>query len=198
MMHIYLDLSSTIQNHFVSGIQRVVREVVNYMLAHAANVTLVAENGETASFYEITKEDYLDWESDWTHSISRDRMIPVDALGPEDMFFDLDSSWQVPMTRDKLYRELKKRGVLIGAMIYDIIPVTHPFYVHEGTMYRFAPFLTGVLAYSDFIVCNTKATKERLEALIQRAGCPERPIWVMPLGATFRVVTNDISENEVS
>ena len=35
MMHIYLDLSSTIQNHFVSGIQRVVREVVSYMLLHA-------------------------------------------------------------------------------------------------------------------------------------------------------------------
>ncbi len=198
MMHIYLDLSSTIQNHFVSGIQRVVREVVSYMLSHGADITLIAEDGETASFYEITRGDYLAWESDWTYSIARDRVIPVDALGPGDMFFDLDSSWQVPMTRDKLYRELKKRSVLIGSMIYDIIPVTHPHYVHEGTMYRFDPFLTGVLVYSDFIVCNTRATRERLEELIRRAGCPQRPIWVMPLGATFRQVVNDISESEVS
>lgn len=198
MMHIYLDLSSTIQNHFVSGIQRVVREVVSYLLAQHADITLIAEDGETASFYEISREDYLAWESDWTYSIATDRTIPVDALGPEDMFFDLDSSWQVPMTRDKLYRELKKRGVLIGSMIYDIIPVTHPHYVHEGTMYRFAPFLTGVLVYSDFIVCNTQATRVRLQELTARAGCPQRPIWVMPLGATFRQVMNDISESEVS
>ncbi|MBQ6174894.1 MAG: glycosyltransferase family 4 protein [Clostridia bacterium] len=198
MMHIYLDLSSTIQNHFVSGIQRVVREVVSYMLDCGVHMTLIAEEGETASFYEITREEYLAWESDWTYSISRDRVIPVDALGPEDMFFDIDSSWQVPMTRDKLYRELKKRGVLIGSMIYDIIPVTHPHYVHEGTMYRFAPFLTGVLGYSDFIVCNTHATKDRILALSRKAGCPDRPVFVMPLGATFRQVVNDISENEVS
>ena len=180
---VYIDLSCLCRTPFISGIQRVAREIVRRLLADPAlEITLLAALPSQTAWRVLPHNVFLSGETGYsgTPDILTPQDIPSDAV-----FFDIDSAWNMPMQRSWLFPQLKARGVTVVPHLYDLIPVTEPQFFHAETMRQFLSWVTAVLQYADHIICNAKATEAALQTLCGSLSVPAPPCTVVPLGADF-------------
>jgi len=192
-MRIVIDVTSLIEVVFVSGIQRVVREITTRMITRRSSedtqFILVAYGIKKLGFYTIPVQKFLDCYQRKvlpSSALSSGDVFSFDELGPGDVFFDIDSVWNNRMRRSFLLPILKNQGVSIAVHIYDIIPILYPQYCDEQTTFRFMDYLGAHLLYADLIVANTESTLRDIKALAGQLGAetPARRDCV-PLGADF-------------
>ena len=180
---VYIDLSCLCQTPFISGIQRVAREIVRRLLADPQlSVTLLAALPSQTAWRVLPHEAFLAGETGYSGrpAVLTPQDIPSDAV-----FFDIDSAWNMPMQRSWLFPQLKARGVTVVPHLYDLIPVTEPQFFHAETMRQFLSWVTAVLQYADRIICNAKATEAALQTLCDSLSMQAPPCTVVPLGADF-------------
>lgn len=188
-MKIYIDVSVLTLATFVTGIQRVTREIaVRLIGSEKEQVVLLHYNAAADSYYKIDNKAFVDYYTD--HKGVKEKMItgeqvPISEMKEGCVFFDLDAAWMCRMKRSYLLPLLKKQGVRIVAHIYDIISITHPQYCLERGVYNFMDFIGAHLQYADSIIVNAQATVDELKALTDRIGCKLPPCQVVPLGADF-------------
>jgi glycosyltransferase involved in cell wall biosynthesis len=187
-----IEITSLVAVDFVSGIQRVVREIVTRMLNRQVEdieFVLVAYSEHRQCFYRIPVDRFLSCYIDRTiksESLRKGDAFILDDLGPGDLFFDIDSVWNNRMRRSFLLPILKNRGVRIAAMVYDIIPILFPQYCDEQTTVRFMDYIGAHLQYADLIISNTDSTLRDVERLSVRIGVRPVPGICAPLGADFK------------
>lgn len=189
-MRIFIDISVLTLATFVTGIQRVTREVILHLLKDGnQEIILLHYNARQDAYHVIDNRRFAAYYRE--HRGVKNRMITrrrqaLGDMGQGDIFFDLDAVWMCRMRRSYLLPVLKKQGVRIVAHIYDIISVTHPQYCLERGVYQFMDYLGAHLQYADQLIVNARATTEELQRLAHRLDIPLPPCYVAPLGADFR------------
>lgn len=197
-MKIYIDVSVLTLATFVTGIQRVTREItIRLIEKEQENVVLLHYNARDNVYHRIDNAAFCQYYRHGTgvknKMITRER-IELSDMTEGDAFFDLDAAWMCRVKRSWLLPLLKKQGVRIVAHIYDIISITHPQYCLERGVYNFMDFIGAHLQYADDIIVNAQATVDELQKLTQRLGISLPPCHVIPLGADFakqEIITED-------
>lgn len=187
---VYVDLSMLMQVSYLTGVQRVVREVVLRLLKKTdREIILLAYNSENENFKILDRDAFLDFFENNIGSRAvcyTKKSIEFDQLPVGSVFFDIDSTWNCRLTRSKLYPILRKCGVQIVTEVHDILPITEPQYCHENTVMRFIAHIGAVLQYASKIICATQATADAVSALCQRLGLEMPAYGVVPLGCDFK------------
>lgn len=187
---VIIEITSLVEVSFVSGIQRVVRELITRALLRRgdeAEFILLRYDVRDKGFRRITREDFLAVYQERTASHDRIRSTPyaMDNIGPNDLFLDVDSVWNNRFRRSFLLPILKSQGVRIAVMVYDIIPILYPEFCDGQTTVRFMDYIGAHLLYSDLILANTNSTLEDIARLSEQLGLSKIPGACIPLGADF-------------
>ena len=158
-MKIYIDLSAIIQVDFVTGIQRVVREITVRMLKHPEHeFYLLYYSFKNNTFLRLSNERFLDY---FLHGKGeRGAILTPEKIGYRDIppgavFFDIDSIWNSPLKRSTLFPVLKQNGVKIVTQIYDLIPVTDPQFCHDNTCPSNFAFTAAAIASSSVAAASS-------------------------------------------
>lgn len=185
-----MDISVLTLATYITGIQRVCREIILRLLdKEEPEILLLHYNAREDVYHIIDNRRFVRYYRE--HRGIKNRMITgrrlaIRDMGPGDVFFDLDAVWMCRMRRSYLLPILKEQGVRIVAHIYDIISVTHPQYCLERGVYQFMDYLGAHLQYADQLIVNAQATTDELLRLADRLEIPLPPCHVAPLGADFR------------
>jgi len=187
---VHVDVTSTLQAESMTGIQRVTTEVLGRLIGTPLADELGIEVVPVA----------------WTHWLRRWRRVPAwefargpgqpttrhrlwwnrarklvarrHRIGPGGVFFDIDAAWQNPLPRAVLLPELRRAGVRIVNVHYDLTPVLFPEYFAEDLLAVFEDFVRAEETYADRILCISKAVADELVRHAGRA----LPVSVIPLG----------------
>jgi len=193
-MRIYIDISVLTLATFVTGIQRVTREIIVRLLdTPEFEIILIHYNAADNVYYRVDTQAFHDYYV--KHKGVKERMItkirvPLDEIGAGAIFFDLDAAWMCRMKRSYLLPILKRQGARIVVHVYDVISITHPQYCLERGVYNFMNFIGAHLQYADTIITNAQATVRELEKLSGQIGCTLPPCHVVRLGADFKEQKN--------
>lgn len=197
-MKIYIDISVLTLATFVTGIQRVTREIaVRFIDKGRDDIWLLHYNAAKNVYRRIDNRLFCEY---YLHGRGiKNKMItgqevPLEEIREGTVFFDLDAAWMSRVKRSYLLPILKRQGARIVAHIYDIISVTHPQYCLQRGVYNFMDFLGAHLQYADRIVANATATVRELERLTEELGIMLPPCQVIPLGADFGRIAEVSSE----
>lgn len=200
-MKVYIDVSNLTDILFLSGIQRVVREVVLRMIRDERVDLVLLFYDRRKACYEIV--DNTRFENFYLHGIGKQNEmnshveLQIDEMEAGSIFFDIDGIWHSPMRRSYLLPKLKARGVRVAVYIYDIIPVTHPQFSHQNTVFYFMNYLGAHLQYADYIMVSAQSTLDEVYALMDQLGLPRKPGCVTWLGSDYTHTIDAKTANEV-
>ncbi len=188
-MKIYIDLTNLMTVDFVSGIQRVVREIVVRMLKNDAHEFVLMVYSFRKNAFQLLDNakfvDYFTAGKGEKAAVTTPECIGFDEIPSGSVFFDIDSVWNSRLKRSMLFPVLKQRGVKIVTQLYDLIPVTHPQFCHENTTMNFMVYVGANLKYADLIITSAKATVDALNDLTDKIGLERKKAIVVPLGCDF-------------
>lgn len=164
-----IDITELVNVNFISGIQRVVKEVTTRWIQKEKDIRLLVYNFREKCFYIV---DNYKFQIYYSHGRGKknfltNKTMKIIDFNESHIFYDMDSVWMNPLKRSYLLPLLKSRGVKIAAHIYDIIPVTEAQYCHEFTVYSFMEYLYSQILYSDLIISNAQATINAINCLIE-------------------------------
>ncbi len=188
-MKVYIDVSVLTLATFVTGIQRVTREIaVRLIQAEGDKVILLHYNARENVYHRIDIKKFCDFylrRVGVKNKMITSQKVPLSEIREGTVFFDLDAAWMSRVKRSYLLPILKKQGARIIAHIYDIISVTHPQYCLERGVYNFMDFVGAHLQFADEIIVNAQATVDELTKLAQKLEIQLPLCHVVPLGADF-------------
>lgn len=201
-MKIYIDVSNLMHVNFISGIQRVVREVVLRMLAEPDFELMllvfderdrqlhVLDNEAFRAYFQEgqgSKEDILGNQKSGGKKAGVQRM---EDFKPGEIWFEIDSVWHSKCKRMDLYPQLKGRGVKIAVCFQDIIPIMWPQYADRMTRAAFAGYMAACITHGDLFISSTQTNLDYLKALMQQTGVENNaPCHVSWLGVDFKANT---------
>lgn len=193
-MKVYIDVTCLLRVDYVTGIQRVVREVVLKMLSHGRlELVLLKGCGGIGHYTIVDNEAFINrYEGGGNPGIDPDtwRRFETDSLGSGDVFFDLDSVWNLSVKRNALYPLLKARGVKLAVYVYDIIPVSHPQYCHEETILNFMGYIGAAMQHADMLIASAQSTLDSIGRLERKLGLDAVPGRVSWLGCDYKKNTD--------
>lgn len=184
---VYLDVSNLLEQTFLTGIQRVVREVAVRLL-HISDlqVKLLRIQPQSGCFEVIPESTFRSaLAGQLPQQDTRFPILTPAQLVPGSIFYDIDAVWGSRPQRSWLYPMLRQRGVMIATFVHDLIPINEPQYCYPDTVCQFMNYTGAVLRWADGIFVSTQATANVVRALQRQVGSPEIPISVTGLGADF-------------
>ena len=188
-MKFYIDLTNLLAVDFVTGIQRVAREITLRLLTHSEHEWHLLYWSERANCWlELNHEKfqrYFRGDADAKAGIVTQIPVTAETIPSGAVFFDIDSVWNARLKRSWLFPVLKQRGVRIVTQLYDLIPITHPQFCHENTTANFVLYTGANLRYADLIITNSNATVRALDALTDSLGLERKKTCVVPLSSDF-------------
>ena len=200
-MSTYIDVSVLMITTFVTGIQRVTREVsLKLIEREPSEIRLLQYSVGDESFHIIDNDrfyNYFEYGKGSKHRIVSKDTVDIHNVRGGDIWFDLDASWMGKVKRSWLLPILKNQGCRIIGHIYDIISVTHPQYCMEQGVYYFADYIGAHLLYDSEMIVNAEATLNELERLAKKAAVSLPKCNVVYLGANFDK-TDEIDISQVS
>lgn len=172
---LYIDCTSTIRSGLNTGIQRVVRALINQAAVFSQNLAIdcIPIGYQFNAFYRVedAKKVALDTQADF---------IPV-KVQHKDIYFCPDAFWTMDM--HAWYPFFRGRGLSIATLIYDIIPITHPWFFTPEDARTFEIGLLDVVRGSDLLPCISRETQRALIAFCHAKGislseskCPVIPL----------------------
>lgn len=190
MRKVFIDVSVLTLATFVTGIQRVTREIAVRLIQDSTiEIVLLHYHAAENIYYRIDNEAFVNFyvnKAGVKEKMITKQSVALSEIDEGCVFFDLDAAWMCRLKRSYLLPILKQQRAKIIAHVYDIISVTHPQYCLERGVYNFMDFIGAHLQYADEIIVNAKATVDELEKLTGRLGCNLPPCHVVPLGADFK------------
>jgi len=94
----------------------------------------------------------------------------------------MDNNWVGQFDTPEAYGLFHKAGGKIARLVYDVIPVLAPQFVHPDTERRFLTWLPAVLTNADLLLVNASATRDELGEICGQLGVECPPVAVFPLG----------------
>lgn len=172
-----IDISELIQRDVRTGIQRVVRSILMELLQHPP------DGYRIEPVYATVYQPYR-----YSRSfISKLFGIPENILeeeaieyGPGDIFLGLDLQPQIVTLQRAFYQTLRRQGVQVKFVVYDLLPVLMPHFFLPGAADLFTRWLQ-VVTESDGALCISKSVAKELRGWIDKNGpkrkCPFRIDW---------------------
>jgi Glycosyltransferase len=189
-MKVYIDISEFMKIEVITGIQRVVREIlIRFLKASSFDTILLVYQEKENNFNVIDNIRFLacfDQEIEERDNVYSNLSIEIGEIEAGNVFFDLDVSWTSCLKRSFLLPILKQNGVKIVAQIYDIMAITHFQYFTLHFTYTFMEFIGAQLLYADIIIVSTKASLLILKDFAQKCGIKNFRGVVAPLGSDFK------------
>lgn len=159
-----VDVSELVQTNAKTGIRHVVRSVLSEWLADPrAGFRVEPVYATECDGYRYARNftlDFLGCAQDWLPD------DPIDYM-PGDIFFALDLQPRVQLAQRAFYQTLRRQGVQVKFMVYDLLCVTMPqFFVH-GAEEGLHQWLT-LIAESDGAVCISRAVADELKKWLKK------------------------------
>ena len=189
-MNVYIDLTEFMKIEVITGIQRVVREIVLRFIKSMEFDTVLLSYSERDDRFRIidnAKFQLLFEKGQGARvQVYSNASIAVDELEAGAVFFEIDVAWTATLKRSYLLPILKRNGVRIVSQIYDIMAITHWQYFTEHFTYTFMEFIGAHIQYADLIIVSTKASLDILQDFAERVGVGRINGRVANLGADFQ------------
>lgn len=187
---LYIDITDFYATDFLTGIQRVVREVVVRLLKmEEFEVVLFSWLNTEDELCVLSNDDFLKcYDED---SLKKSKIRIVKRIFPADLekggvLFDVDAVWNGNChPRFDVLSRLSKQGVLISAFVHDVLPITNPEFF-GASVPGFYSYIAANLCYADCLIASTQVTVDKLMNLANRYGAPTPCCSVSWLGSDFK------------
>jgi glycosyltransferase involved in cell wall biosynthesis len=153
-----VDVSELVRHDAQSGIQRVVRSILKQWLNHPPTGYRVEP------VYATVESGYR-----YAHRLKQDFIGCVDEAvqdetieyTPGDIFLVLDLQPQVVSSKQLFYQAIRRQGVCVKFVVYDLLCVLMPQHFPHGAKDGFRRWLE-VVSESDGVLCISKAVADEL------------------------------------
>ena len=165
-----VDVTGTVKRDAGTGIQRVVKKVVQALYDGAAfdipALAVRSENGRLLAANEF--------------AASLSGAVPLGpdtevSIEPGDRFFMLSDSWNAFEELAPVFDRIRAEGGEIVSCIFDLIPELYPHACHEVTVPRYDAWLRQALLESDSFIAISRTVAEELAAFVEDHATPHRP-----------------------
>ncbi|OBS09992.1 glycosyltransferase [Acidihalobacter prosperus] len=163
---LFVDVSALVHVDAKSGIQRVVRSVLGYLLNNEPSgydVIPVYANADRLGYFRANafSSSFL---GEPAVGGLRDDAI---SFYPGDVFLGLDLHPHVVSAQRETLEQMRRHGVLIKFVVYDLLCVLMPHFFDDALVTAFRQWLE-VVAASDEAVCISKAVADELTDWVDR------------------------------
>ncbi len=189
---LFVDISALVQSDLKTGIQRVVRSVLLAMVANPPagyRIEPVYSHGGNRG-YLYARRFGLDM-------VGAPPLALEDApieLRRGDLFLGLDLFTNGTVQNDACLHAMRRRGVEIYFVMYDLLPVLRPEVFPFGTERYFKEYIGTVAGVADGVVCISRAVADELAAWLQLHG----PSRATPLNIGYFHLGADIDASAPS
>jgi len=174
LRQLLVDVSATARNDLQTGIERVVRaQLLELLKAPPAGfrvepVMLTDEGGRWHYRYARAYACKL---LGIAAPVLPDAAVDVDA---GDVFYspDLHPGAVIAAARAGLYADWRRRGIGVGFLIHDILPITHPQFFPDGAGDMHARWLECIAGEADRLVCISRAVADDTRAWLMSRNHP--------------------------
>lgn len=161
-----VDISELVQRDTKSGIQRVVRSIIKEWLANPpAGFRIEPVYATLEPGYRYARSFVANF-MNWPHAGLADE--PID-YAPGDIFFGLGFQPQVQVAQRGFYQHLRRQGVRVTFLVYDLLCVQLPQYSVAGGRESHARWL-DVIGEGDGAVCISSAVAHDLNSWLAQHG----------------------------
>ncbi|MBR2066725.1 MAG: glycosyltransferase family 4 protein [Solobacterium sp.] len=199
---IIIDVTILLRTQRVTGIQRVVRNVVLEMLKlKEERIDLIAYSTKDDCFYRIDKKKFQQHYGikegiNKTILFTKER-YDLDALNEDYLLYDLDAVWTSPYPRMELYPRLKEKGVGVVVFVHDLIPIYYPDYCDNASTNQFMGYIGATIQYADYIITSTQSVLDSINELCQSIGIEKVKGGYSWLGSDFKDRANDEVDKDI-
>ena len=161
-----IDISELVQHDAKSGIQRVVRSILQELFANPPQEYIpraVYANTDTLG-YKYADTFISSFLHQKNHSDIIDHTIDIHA---GDIFLGLDMSPNVQIYQENYLKKLQNLGVYVHFVVYDLLLIHHPEWWPNGVEKNFRKWLNVVISVSDNICCISQAVANDVEDYIE-------------------------------
>lgn len=177
-----VDVSAIVRGDVRTGIQRVVRAVLGYLIA-AKPVGVIVQPVFATRNHGYCKAAFTP-EGRVINAASSDGALQPVEVAKGDIFFGLDLAAHTLPPLEGHLRQWKRVGITINFMVYDLLPLSRPEWFSSRLAANFRRWI-GVLArQADRCICISEATSQDLQRHLKAFSGARRPeIVTVPLGA---------------
>lgn len=171
---LFVDVSALRGTDLKTGIQRVVRSVLQALVATPPpGFRIEPVFGEGANRpYRYARAFMLDMLGITPQQLTLED-APIEAR-PGDIFLGLDLFTNGTSQNRQLLQDLRRRGVQVHFVVYDILPMLRPECFPYGTEEYFGIFLDTVTQVADGIVCISRAVADELAQWMEPRSNPRQ------------------------
>jgi glycosyltransferase involved in cell wall biosynthesis len=178
-----VDVSVIINNDARTGIQRVVRALLQQLLIQPVIGYRVRPVFATRKHEYHYAPDCFGLTDYPTANLNETSAVKV---GSGDMFLGLDlAAHLLPLHRTQLAK-WKRLGAEIHIVVYDLLPVLHPQWFNTKTTKNFHRWLRAIAVFADSVICISNTVKKDLDDWLNHnysLATGTIPIRTIPLGA---------------
>lgn len=182
-----VDVSILVQWDPKTGIQRVVRSILSFLLTNPPEgyrVLPIYDDGGNYRYASRFTTQFLGREA----TEATDCLIEVNR---GDIFFGLDLVVHPVSNNKEFFLRLHAYGVKVFFLVYDLLPVLRPAWFPSGLEEPFSSWLYTIAQCSDGLVCISRTVAEELIEWLHQYG-PERDL---PLMVGFSHIGAEIGES---
>ena len=162
-LQLLVDVSVIYQNDARTGIQRVVRALFLQLLNAPPAGYVVRPIFATAQYgYRYASVDFLDQLTPPTETASQ---LIQGQQG--DIFLGLDLVAHLIPRHQSQILQLKRAGVKVHVIVYDLLPLQHPEWFNHKTTRNFKRWIKWLAVYADSAVCISETVKLELTTWLQ-------------------------------
>ncbi len=160
-----VDISELVQRDSKSGIQRVVRSILQEWLLHPPHgyhvEPVYAIPGQLG--YRYARQFSLGFLG-CSGCVLSDEVITYRA---GDYFFGLDLKTEVVFEQKNFYQHLRQEGITVMFLVHDVLPIMMPSYFPDGARNLFQKWFDIVIS-CDGVVCVSEATASDVRSLLDQ------------------------------
>lgn len=154
MKQLFLDISELVNRDAKSGIQRVVRSIMQQLLTNPPNNYIVkpvyTEEGEYFRYANSFTSSFMMEKA----SYSNDEPIQINE---GDIFVGLDLAAHFFPKLTPVLNAFQKAGVKVYYVVYDLLLIQNPSWWPEGTNTLFESWLKGISETSSGLICISES-----------------------------------------
>ena len=169
---LFLDVSVVSDNDIHTGVQRVVRSVLQALLLRSDIPYRVVPVRFTNDGEYLAAYAYAQKLMDLSLGGVQDEIVDVSR---DDLFVVLDLDFRYNQLRHQVFETFQNRGARIWHVVYDLLPIKLPQYFPSGTPGNFADWLSLVGSF-DGAICISKAVADDLKGWLEEHSTDNRKL----------------------
>lgn len=169
-----LDVSELSQRDAATGVQRVVRSYLKWLLQSPPA-------GFRVEPVYATRDDGYRYARRYTQRFLGlgDANVTDDPVRWQrgDIFFGLDMQHHVQLAQSSFYQQLRQEGVTVKFLVHDLLPIQLSSFFRDSDAKELHEQWLTMIAATDGAICVSKATLDALLDWIEQAAVPTAPTF---------------------